>query len=104
MCRAPRARWADEVRRAGRPSRLAIQWKETAMRHCAWVLFLLALFSHCTGCALREDGKKLMRISKGREPAIAPASQTGKYEVAYLLAGTHHLIHLDGTEVRVAKG
>jgi hypothetical protein len=74
------------------------------MRARAVVLFLLAFILHSAGCAMRESGKKLMRVREGREPEIAPASQADKYDVAYLLAGTHHLVHLPGTGVKIAKG
>src|SRR5258706_4435039 len=73
------------------------------MRVRAVVLFLFVSLT-CTGCALRESGKKLMRFREGREPEVAAARQPGKYNLAYLLAGTKHLVHLPGTQVVIARG
>jgi hypothetical protein len=70
----------------------------------SFAMTLILALAACIGCASPESGKRTMKLHEWQEPHVARAPHTGKYDVAYRLAGTSELVHERYTNVSVKKG
>src|SRR5258706_242034 len=81
MCRAPRARWADEVRRAGRPSRLAIGSYSVLEEYYCWY----QRPGHDTMRDVQRFNRDSMKVLSG---ALVITTQAAAYVGGSILAST----------------
>src|SRR5262249_14131901 len=105
MCRAPRElSAAKRARRFLRATEVSMQMEPVVSSSSLYAAIVILALAACDGCASPESGKRTLKLHEWQEPHVARAPHTGKYDVAYRVAGTSELVHERYTTVSVQKG